>query len=84
MAQPVKPASVRAPGSVRIRWRSADHPSTQVRVSEDGGSEKLFAAGGATGSATASFIAPGHSYVFALYSSAGAHSPLASTVVKEQ
>jgi hypothetical protein len=51
-------------------------------VSEDGGAEKVFAEGAQTGVAVARFIQPGHTYVFRLYPSAAARSPIASAVLR--
>jgi hypothetical protein len=51
-----------------------------IRVSADGGAYEVFAEGGSTGSAIASFITAGHFFVFRLFSVASQR-PLATVIV---
>lgn len=73
----------RGRGTFTIKWSAPGASSVQVRVSVDGAAAELFAEGGQAGSATASFIGPGHTYVFALFGATTSGSALASTVVRE-
>jgi hypothetical protein len=69
-------------GRTKISWATLAEDDAEVFVSQDGGPEQLFARG-PTGSIEASWIAPGSSYEFRLYSRDGSRRLLAKTVVKQ-
>jgi hypothetical protein len=81
-ATPAPAPAGSATAAVTIRWSAPAESSVQVRVSADGGAQKLFAAGGQVGSANAAFIGAHHTYVFGLYLSSAARAAAASVVVK--
>jgi hypothetical protein len=79
-AIPVRGSTQGGLSTVTIKWSAPGLVSVQIRVSDNGSTEKLFAAGGQAGTARASFVTPGHVYVFALYGPSDR--TLATTVVK--
>jgi hypothetical protein len=75
---PVPPGS--GLGRTRISWTTLTRDDAEVRVSQDGGPEHLFARG-PTGSAEVNWIATGSSYEFRLYSRDASRRLLAKTKV---
>jgi hypothetical protein len=67
-----------------VSWTAPGSPLAEVRVSEDGGPDHVFARAGGRGSAEASFIVAAHTYVFRLYRFPGARQILAAVVVRER
>jgi hypothetical protein len=64
---PVPTTANPSPGTPQVRWSTGNGSPGLVTVAPDGAKEVLFASG-PEGSASASWIAPGQSYVFRLYS----------------
>jgi hypothetical protein len=69
-------------GRTTISWATLAENDAEVFVSRDGGPEQLFALG-PSGSIEVSWIAPGSSYEFRLYSRDASRRLLAKTVVKQ-
>ncbi len=65
------PASAGGLGSTQLNWSATGTDAVAVTVSVDGQPEQLFSTSGGTGSGEASWIQPGHQYLFFLR----AHSP---------
>jgi hypothetical protein len=63
-----------------VRWRAEDASAAEVRVSMDGNTETVFAAGD-QGAQDAPWIQVNHAYVFRLYAGPGNSELLAQTVV---
>jgi hypothetical protein len=76
---PVPPGS--GLGRTRISWTTLAKDDAEVRVSQDGEPEHLFARG-PTGSIEVGWIATGSSYEFRLYSRGASRRLLAKTIVK--
>ena len=81
-ASPNPVPSTAGSGTTRIAWETRDNQITQVYVSVDGTSEKLFASG-RSGSQDAPWIAAGSNYEFRLYAGTE-HSQLLGTVIVTQ
>lgn len=79
-ASPVAPVATGATTTTTITWSSSGTSNAQVWVSLDGAPETLFASG-ASGSAMAPWIVPGHDYRFRLYQGTEHTVPLASVTV---
>jgi hypothetical protein len=69
-------------GRTKISWATLSGGDGEVYVSQDGGPEQLFARG-PSGSVEVSWIAPGKSYEFRLYSRDAARRLLAKTTVTQ-
>jgi len=69
-------------GRTKISWATFAKADAEIFVSRDGGPEQLFARG-PSGSVEASWIAPGSSYEFRLYSRDASRRLLAKTTVNQ-
>ncbi|MGH9021966.1 MAG: hypothetical protein ACRDV9_02520, partial [Acidimicrobiia bacterium] len=68
-------------GETTLSWSAPGIDATEVRVSANGGPEKLFSRQGTQGEAKATFIAAGSRYEFRLYPTDGRPPPLATVTV---